>query len=56
MSVKLFTYGILLQLDFRLEIKYDGGLISEKIVYGKMVIDGNRIHRCRVNSKYLSRR
>lgn len=36
--------------------EYDGGLSSEKIVYGKMVMEGNRIHTRRVKSKYLSRR
>lgn len=32
--------------------EYDGGLSSENIVYGKLVIEGNRIHRRRVKSKY----
>lgn len=32
--------------------EYDGGLSSENIVEGKIVIEGNRIHRRRVKSTF----
>lgn len=59
MSVTLFTYwyGILLQLDFRLEIK-QRRRIRRRTKFQKDLLsknsNSNRIHRRRVKSKYFS--